>query len=468
LAILGRRLFNSTLTGVFIAYLIIAGTNPLGILYAVAKVGIHGADRLCDDPNFVWGVVHARFGLIRFKDVGGLCGPLINHFLNISSRPVALASLLAMVVALEFTLKRSRFFGHVLLLCFAALTTALSPIIGVVAVGTLLVALVVVRPEGSPELAPRKMVSHVCRTLPLGPMISLIGGVLLVVPTYYHLIFGPSESQVSFGLSAPGGLLWLVTVMLSVFPLLILAYVGWRRSPPDRRSFLSCLIVSAALMLLGCIAFRLPAGNQSNCFHAAVVLLSVPAGASILRPVNGARQVVASPRRALLIGVLFVPTVLVLLSSYVGRPPVPVTFAGSRISRTHEDPQWEALYRWVRSETQPRAVFILDPGSPIIAFCGNTTEFPAATGRSIFTEQLRHYLVSPYPDAKRRADMAADIVSGRQIDASNTRYLQSLDRPLYVLLTQAEDMSEIERLSQRYGPPVFRRGALCVFKYSYL
>jgi hypothetical protein len=40
-SVLGRRLFNSTLTGIFMAYLIVAGINPLGILYAVAKVGIY-------------------------------------------------------------------------------------------------------------------------------------------------------------------------------------------------------------------------------------------------------------------------------------------------------------------------------------------------------------------------------------------------------------------------------------------
>jgi hypothetical protein len=465
-AALCRRLFNSTLTGIFMVYLILAGINPLGILYAVAKLAVYGTERLCDDPYYLWGVVHARCGLIRFNDVGGLYGPLVVHFLEISSRPVALMSLLAMVLVLERSLRRSRFVWFVLLLCTAALTTALSPIIGVSAVAALMVALVVVRPEGKSQLAQRTT-AQARRVLPLASLVGLAIGVMLAAPTYYHMILGPSERQVHFWLFTLAGLRRLVTVVLSVVPLLILVYVGWRKSLPTWQPFLACLLVSAALLLLGTVAFRLPHGNESNFFHAAVVLLSIPASASIFRAVEGPRYTAPSLRRAVLIGILFVPTVLVLLSSYVGRPPVPAMFDGPRVSRreTEEDPQWAALYKWVRSETPRRAVFVLDPRSPLIAFCGNTTEFPAITGRSVFTEQLHHYLVSPYSDAERRVDLAVQLVSGEPISTSDTQYLRRLDRPLYVLLTRADQMSGIERLSRHYGPPVFRSGTLCVFRW---
>lgn len=467
-AALGRRLFSSTLVGVFIAYLILAGTNPLGILYAVAKVCIHGTQRLCDDPYYVWGVVHARFGLIRYNDVGGLYGPLINHFLNITSRPLALVSLLAVVLTLDASLRRPRLGGHALLLCFTALTTALSPIIGVSATAVLLVALAIVRPDRD-AVAQGTVASRIHRVLPLAPMLSLVAGVLLAAPTYYHLILGPSASETRFWLFTPEGLRRLLTVTLSISPLLILVYVGWRKSPSNRQPFLACLFVSASLLLLGGVAFQLPSGNQSNFFHAAVVLLSVPAGASIIRVIGGSHPTtVVSLKRAVLIGVLFAPTVLALLSTYVGRPPVAATFDGTRVGRaeTEDDPQWAALYKWVRSETSRNAVFVVDPSSPLIAFCGNTTEFPAITGRSVFTEQPEHYLVSPYPDAGRRVELAVQLVSGESISTSDTQYLRCLERPIYVLLTGAEQTSQIERLSRHYGPAVFQSGALCVFRWS--
>ena len=458
-ATMGRRLFKSTLTGVFMVYLLLAGINPLGIFYAIAKVGLYGTARLSDNPDYLWGVVHARCSLIRFNDMGGLYGPLIVHLVEISSRPLALTSLLAMVVALERSLRRSGFACYILLLCSTIFTTALSPIVGMSTVGALLVALAVVRPE--------RMMRERGRTLPLVAMSCLTVGVVLAAPTYYHMILGPSASQVHFWLFTSAGLRLLVTITLSILPLLILAYVGWRKSPARQRAFLACLLLSASLLLVGTVAFQLPVGNQSNFFHAAVVLFSVPAGASILRAVGGSRRTIASPGRAVLIGLLFLPTVLVLLSSYIGRPPVPAVFDGPRVSRreTNEGLHWAALYEWVRSQTPADAVFVLDPRSPFIAFCGNTTEFPAITGRSIFTERLRHYLVSPYPDAKRRADLAIDLISGKAISSGDSQYLSRLGRPLYLLLTEAEQMSDIARLSERYGPPVFRSGKLCVFEY---
>ena len=105
--LLGRRVFKSTGVGVFIVFLVVAGTNPLGIVYAAAKAALMGPqlirsaarayEAMPPESGFLWGVVSPLYGAIRFNDVGGLYGPLLNFFLNTTSRPTALAALLATV-----------------------------------------------------------------------------------------------------------------------------------------------------------------------------------------------------------------------------------------------------------------------------------------------------------------------------------------------------------------------------------
>ena len=77
---LGRKLYGSTLAGVLIGYLVMAGTNPLGVVFALYKVARNGLHLLNDDPDHLWGVVHPVYSLIRYNDFGGLYGPLLNFF----------------------------------------------------------------------------------------------------------------------------------------------------------------------------------------------------------------------------------------------------------------------------------------------------------------------------------------------------------------------------------------------------
>src|SRR6476660_9528600 len=72
---LGRVLFQSTLAGILMSYLVMAGTNPLGFLFAGLRIAFRGTKVLIDDPNYLWGVVHPLYSLIRFNDFGGLYGP---------------------------------------------------------------------------------------------------------------------------------------------------------------------------------------------------------------------------------------------------------------------------------------------------------------------------------------------------------------------------------------------------------
>lgn len=458
---LGRKLYGSTLAGVLIGYLVMAGANPLGVFFALYKVARNGLHILDDDPNYLWGVVHPVYSLIRYNDFGGLYGPLLNFFLNMTSRPAALAGLLSTTLCLYWAWRSKHVKSWLSLGIACALTTAISPIIGISAGGALIAGMIGARLLDRWSATAEKTTIN-SMTL-LYASLSIVAGILAASPTYYHLIFGPSASRVQFWLFSAAGLRQLLTVMLSILPLLAIALWGMLRAPQDRRAFLVVLVL-AALVLLGMnVGFSLPAGNESNLFHAAVVLLAVPAAGAALRNRSASGSYAISPRRAALIGVIFLPTLLTLLTAYMYRSPVPVSFDQRYVARNTQDSDLALLYQWARSETDPRSVFIIDPRDRV-AICGNTAEFPAMTGRVIFTEHFRHYIVEPYPDHRMRFEMAVRLSSGDTPSPSDRAYLSLLKRPVYLVRSGSESVPLIDPVPPVYGPLVFNKGNVAVFK----
>ncbi|MBI3950386.1 MAG: hypothetical protein HY314_08025 [Acidobacteria bacterium] len=464
---LGRIVFRSTLVGVLMCYLIVAGTNPFGFIFAGLKIALHGTQQLQDNPDHLWGVVHPLYSLIRYNDVGGLYGPLLNFFLNMTSRPAALAALMWQLFCLEWTLRSHKPLAWVLLGCASALTTSFSSIIGISAGGALLVGLVVswlwerwahnthrTTPDTQPAVTP------------LAAGLAIVAGILVAAPTYYHLLFGPSASQMRFGLFSAAGLRHLATVASSVLLLASLAVVGLLRASSDRRLFLGTLFLAAVLLMAANVAFLIPLSNESNFFHAAVVLLAVPGAASILRSKPTEGQSITRAGCAARIALVFLPTSLLLMAAYLHRPALPATFEGPCLARLPKDSDLALLYRWVQAETSPDAVFIIDPRHRV-TLCGNIAEFPAMTGRVIFTEHFRHYMVEPYPDSKKRFDLAVQMVSGGELDRSGRDYLLGLNRPIYVVSYQLEDNTLMDRMQSLYGPPIFHEGDISVFKWRH-
>lgn len=455
---IGRRIFRSSLAGCMIAYLVVAGTNPLGFLYAGARVARDGLDRLSDDPNYLWGVVHPLFGMIRFNDVGGLYGPLLSFFLNITGRPAALAGLLLWILALDSALLNPRRLPQFLLIAATALTTALSPVVGLSAAFALVVGL------GLAGYMARNAVKSEIPSMDsraglIGAIVCIIVGLFVSFPTYYHLIFGPSASGARIWIASADGLKHLATIALSISPLLMLSYIGLRKVSPDRRLLFTGLNVAAVLLLGICAVIVLPAWNQSNCFHAAVVLLAVPASGAILCRDN----VKVSVGRAVGISAVFLPTVLILVTSYWNRPSVPAAFDNTYITRTPADSETASLYRWVRTETSMDSVFIMDPRPPHVRLCGNISEFPAMTGRALFAAERSHYLVAPYADANRRVDLAIALTSGKSMTTSDQTYLEKLNRPLYVLVHRA-NAGLVARLTTSHGKPAFHQNGVAAFR----
>ena len=274
---LGRALYRSTLAGVLMGYLVMAGTNPFGFLFAGWKIASREHASTLDDPNYLWGVVHPLYSLIRYNDFGGIYGPLLNFFLNQTSRPAALACLMAQLFFLEWSLRSGRRAAWLSLGCASALCTAFSPITGISAGGALLLSIF-----GS-WLWERHITKDATRGVQISDRkvitagLAIVTGIFIASPTYYHLVFGPSTSQVQFRLFSLAGFRDLVTIVLSVLVLVVLAIVGIIRASRNQRPFLLALFFAAVVLLVANAAFLIPPGNESNFFHAAAVLLAVPA-----------------------------------------------------------------------------------------------------------------------------------------------------------------------------------------------
>jgi hypothetical protein len=467
---LGRIIHRSTLAGVLIGYLIVAGTNPFGFIFAIIK-SINFIHRMgvqvlhTSHTTYLWGVVHPIYSLIRFNDFGGLYGPLLNFFLNNTSRPAALASLLLVIFCLERVLRTRRILDLVSLGIASAICTAFSPVIGIPSALSLLAGTIVcflwtrfepggLRPKNL-DWQPLQLV-YIC--------FAVVAGILIAAPTYYHLLIGPSESRMHFWLFSADGMKRLVTVVLSISFLMLLAIAGIIAADQKHKPYLKSLLLAALILLTASIMIVLPEGNQCNFFHAAVVLLSVPAAGSIFLIKPSIKVLSTHTRCAALIILFYLPTLLLLLAAYVNRPPLPIDFRDALPKYKHADSDKALLYRWVRHQTDDNAIFIIDPRYRV-AMCGNIDEFPTMTGRTIFTEQLEHYMVEPYPDAKMRFDMSVRLVSGKEPVYSDRTYISNINRPVYILNRQVEKIDISQRMTEIYGPPVYHKGNVFVFKW---
>lgn len=462
---LGRVLFRSTVAGIFMSYLVMAGTNPFGFLFAAWKLASRGTQVLLDDPNYLWGVVHPLYSLIRYNDFGGIYGPLLNFFLNQTSRPAGLACLMAQVLFLEWSLRSRKSVAWVSLSCSSALCTALSPIIGICAGGALMAGVTAswLWERHAPKEATHGVEVSKRKVITAG--LAIATGIVLAAPTYYHLLLGPSSGHVQFRPLSSAGLRDVMTVVLNISMLVLLAVIGLVRVSRNQGLILRATFLAALLLLAANVALVIPPGNESNFFHAAAVLLAIPAAGSVFRVGTGREQVVRDNRYVAGITLAFLPTVLLLLAAYIDRPALPAGFNLPRLARLPQDSDLALFYRWVQSETSPNAIFILDPRRRV-TMCGNAAEFPAMTGRALFTEELGQYMVEPYADAKTRLEIAVRLLSGERATHNDVIYLSQFNRPIYSVNYQSSDNILSNRLEKLYGRPVFRRGGLEVFKWT--
>jgi hypothetical protein len=457
--LVGRRLFASDAAGLTTSFLLFAGAHPQGPLVLLFRRLREGPHLFEDDGSYLWGLVHPLNGALRIGDFYGTLGPLISTFLNLTARPLALAALLVVILMADVVLERASI-GRLLLLALAmTLCTLFNPIVGIAAAAALAVALLMVAREG------RQPAQHLV-------VVALVVGAALAWPWCRNLVhalappqrFASDDHQVRLAFNlhravamATGG--WLVAW---------LAWIGRARLAGARRGLADALIVAALLLALATALLSLPVGNEDSLFHAALVLLAVPAaGCVVPRSTGGAapESIARAGSRALLLHAAFAPMVACVLFAYVGRPALPIAFTPAGLARLPADEPPARLYAWIRANTSADAVFVQDPGPEGRTCAGNTSELPALTGRSLFADHARHYLVAPYREAPQRAAITAKLVDGAPLDAGERALLFALGRPIYVV-TYGADATAAARRDAEFGPPLFEAGPIRVHRYG--
>lgn len=447
---LGRSTHGRVGFGLVVAFLVLAGAHaqaPLVLAWKVLRVG--GLPP--DDGSYLWGLVHPASQWMRLGDPYGQLGPLANFFLNTTSRPLALATLVGVLWALGAALrgKRKAWVG---LLLGMVLLSLWSPIIAISGGLSLIGAVVVVAVAqrlGVPRLPaePRLAVLPAC--------LALLGGLALGFPSYAHLLGGAGgEGNGLLGGGLRTALEHGFGALASGWALAGLAVLGWWRAPEGRRAELAVYLVAAAPLLLATAGVVLPVGNFTNFFQAALVLLAVPAAGAIR-----ARDGTLSRRGVVGLLLLFLPTLLLVLWTYTGRPPTEIGSRGGRLVQL-EGPR-AVVYDWLRENSPVDAVVVIDPGPPTRASQGNTAELPALTGRTLWTERAQHYIVSSYPEVEERVDIARRLSAGLVLSADQQVRIAALERPVYVLVEAEARLGA----AARWGAPVVESGQLALFRW---
>ena len=107
------------------------------------------------------------------------------------------------------------------------------------------------------------------------------------------------------------------------------------------------------------------------------------------------------------------------------------------------------------------AVVVIDPGPPTRASQGNTAELPALTGRTLYTERVTHYIVSPYSEAPQRVVIAQALARGAALSREQEEALAALSRPVYVLVESAARSAA----RKRWGEPIVAAEPLALYRW---
>ncbi|MEZ4218122.1 MAG: DUF2298 domain-containing protein [Myxococcota bacterium] len=471
-AAFARSLFGRAAAGPWVALLVLAGAKPFAA-EIVAWRRLRGGPAVLEG-EYLWGLVHPVMRAMRLFDPYSLWGPLLNFFYNVTSRPLAIASLVLVVVALRAVLARGGAARAAGLALATAACSSFSMLFGASTTGALGGALVALAgsaywrsrrasggaaPAGEPAAAPLGASLVARAPLALG---AIAAGFALSVPTFANILGGGAGG----GLAAatPGEMKDALLAMAeSALVTLPLAVVATRGASGDRRDFLALLVLASLVYMAGAAVVSLPMGSQNNFFQAALVPLGMAASGAL---VDAEGRVAA--RRALLVAALFVPTALLITAAYAGRPPVPLASEHGELRRLPPGAPLPSLYAWLRESAAPDAVVVVDPGPPIRAMSGNTNELPAMTGRSLFTLRASHYIVSDHADVARRVAIARALVAGAPLGDDDARYVAALGREVYVLLDghgATSDPATRAAADAAYGAPAFEAGPIALYRW---
>ncbi len=455
--VLARSLYQSAALGALIGFLVLAGANPQAPLLLLYRFLQNGPSALAERPTYLWGIVNAISSRIRYDDVWGMHGPLINFFLNITARPLALCSVVLVLLALRRCLLAATVSRLLFLALTVALSSALSVLVGVAVAGTLTAALVVYRIAARTPFGDM-LESGATDGVAMRTGAALLTGVVMASPTFFHL-FGGSAGSIAI---APDGIPSVLreTIMLLASCWLTLGFsaIGVRHVFGDDRAFLFVVGTAALGLIAAAILFVLPVGNQDNFFHVALVFLAVTAPSAVVR-LDGTPNLQNARNMAL----VFLPTFLLVLYCYTGRPDIPLGFEGRTL--LHLERERGALYGYIRSETAADAIFVIDPDGVDNAMSGNTAELPALTSRMIFTPRPGHYIANYYRDQPRRTRIARGLLAGEALSHRDEDYLTGLGRPIYWVDYHAH-VSRNRPSTAETTAPVFQKGQVALYRWT--
>lgn len=451
---LAARLTGSKASAFAAGFLILAGCNPQGPILLLARYLLHGSALFQEDGTYLWGLVHPANQQMRLWDLWSMFGPLLTFFLNVTARPLGIASLVVLLYFLQQVRAGRTRAGWLGLLVSSAFLASCSSVLGLGVVTALSGVLLVSRwrapaPSDGP---PGAGVAAI--------LVALWGGLVMALPTFHHLL-GHGGAH----LKAPAEAFhYLRSMLASSWLLILLAIVGHRSLSGRDREFSGLLLASAAAVFTTASVVSLSVGNEDNWYHAGLVFLSIAAAATFRTGVKCPRLFASQRLRLALLLCAFLPPLAILAFSYTNRSPVSLAFEDGRLVST--DPDRRALYDWVRRATAESAVFVMDPEISIRTSAGNTMEWPALTGRHLLTEQERHYLAVGAADGPLRQELVQTLAAGGVPGDAGRALLQSLPGPWYLVTDQGQDTVRMDALVRNHGPAVFQQGALAVFAGS--
>jgi Uncharacterized membrane protein (DUF2298) len=463
---IGYKYLRSAKAGLLISYLALAGLNPLGPAIAVAKHFLKGTPLYSTVP--AGESVENLFVSNRMAD-DWMTQPLLPAmhissewwhgqnlvwFIDISSRAAVLSLIM---VALFFLLSPQIKAAAILTISLlVALITSLNPISGFALSGSIVGASVLVRLI-SRRLCANERNSDQRSTLFLA--LGCLAGPILALPAYYHLLI-LNTGTFELTSSLHYGLLKFAALSANFIVLLPLAVFGSWQAPIQQRPRLWTITLAGILLWLAVPLIVLWPHNEHNLTNVAQCLLAVPAAAWV-GPIAGKKQK-DSKKPIFFLYALFLPTTICTLTSYTGRPDLPLAFHSRNLQRVPAKGPLETFYRWARDRTPRDAVFIADPNEPV-KMSGNVSELPAFTGRTLFIDH-ESYLTAPYRDAPLRAEMASRIANGDALTQSQVNYLERLRRRLFLVSFHADRGDLIGQLIKEHGAPVFRQDFVAVFE----
>lgn len=449
---LARSLYGRPALGALIALLALVGANLQAPLVLGVRTALSGGAVLEDPGGYLWGVAHPLLGHMRLWDPFATLGPLLPFFLNVTARPLALAALVLVLVAVVRCL-RLGWRGALPVAAATAVCTALSVLIGVPAAlalggGLLLAPRLSLDARGAgrpPDVAP--------------PIAGLALGIAIGALPVLHL-FGGQGTGASVSLASPATIVTRALGMVAcAWPLMLGTTLSLAKSTDATRLERSALALAAAALCAGTALFELPAGNHVNLFHAALVLLAATATGALVD-----HRGTPSPKRIAWAVAACLPVLALVVAAYTGRPEMPIAFEGTKLRRSDET-HAARLYEWIRATTAPDTVLVIDPGRPIRAMGGNTAELPVLTERTLFTARDDHYLVVPHPAAATRAAIARALLAGDALVPTAEQLVAGLERPVLLVVDAATRVARPARLEARYGPAAFTSGPVSVWPW---